>query len=114
MECHQGQQFCRVLAIVGTKHVENLISDLYGKILSPETPQVVALDGKTHRGCKSADKMNLHMVSAYAVKDGLILASKCDRDKPNEYTNILNIIEILNLAGHGLMPLDVTRKSQTP
>ncbi len=63
--------------------------------------EVIAIDGKTARG--SRDKKNnrkpLHMVSAWACSNRLVLAQEATDEKSNEITAIPKLLAILELKG---------------
>lgn len=63
--------------------------------------QVVALDGKTLR--RSHDRANgkeaLHLVSAWASENRLVLGQRVVDDKSNEITAIPQLLDILELSG---------------
>jgi len=63
--------------------------------------EVIAIDGKTARGSK--DRKNnrnpLHMVSAWACSNRLVLAQEATEEKSNEITAIPKLLSILELKG---------------
>jgi predicted transposase YbfD/YdcC len=63
--------------------------------------EVIAVDGKTLRGSKTAPdgKGALHLVSAYATEAGLVLAQQAVDGKSNEITAIPELLDMLNLKG---------------
>jgi predicted transposase YbfD/YdcC len=63
--------------------------------------QVVALDGKTLRRShdRASDKEALHLVSAWASKNRLVLGQRVVDDKSNEITAIPQLLDILELSG---------------
>jgi hypothetical protein len=62
---------------------------------------VIAIDGKTHRG--SHDRPNgqaaLHLVSAWAVENRLVLGQIAVDDKSNEIAAIPHLLDLLDLRG---------------
>jgi predicted transposase YbfD/YdcC len=64
-------------------------------------PEVVAIDGKTLRGSKTARDGSgaLHLVSAYATRAGLVLAQRAVDGKSNEITAIPELLDMLNIEG---------------
>lgn len=63
--------------------------------------QVIAIDGKTlrgsvERGCKRA---MIHMVSAWAAHNHIVLGQRKVDEKSNEITAIPELLKVLNLAG---------------
>jgi predicted transposase YbfD/YdcC len=69
--------------------------------LRAEAREVIAVDGKTLRGSKTASdgKGALHVVSAYATEAGLVLAQRAVEGKSNEITAIPELLDMLNLKG---------------
>ena len=69
--------------------------------LRSQAREVIAVDGKTLRGSKTtADgKGALHLVSAYAVEAGLVLAQQAVDGKSNEITAIPELLDMLALKG---------------
>ena len=63
--------------------------------------QVIALDGKTVRGShhRGGGKQAIHMVSAWATANRLVLAQVKVEDKSNEITALPEILQQLALAG---------------
>ena len=63
--------------------------------------EVIAVDGKTLRGSKTASDGTgaLHLVSAYATEAGLVLAQRAVDGKSNEITAIPELLDMLNLKG---------------
>ena len=61
--------------------------------------EVIAVDGKTVRGSfdKEADTNAIHMVSAWACRNGLLLGQRKVDAKSNEITAIPKLLELLDL-----------------
>lgn len=60
---------------------------------------VIAIDGKTVRGSRGLGKRPLHLVSAWAVANQLVLGQVAVDDKSNEITAIPTLLTCLALAG---------------
>jgi predicted transposase YbfD/YdcC len=62
---------------------------------------VIAIDGKTHRGShdRSNGKAALHLVSAWAAENRLVLGQVAVDDKSNEITAIPLLLDLLDLHG---------------
>ncbi len=73
------------------------IDDVFGKTC----PQVVAIDGKTARrsGDNSSGIGPLHMVTAWATEDNIVLGQVKTADKSNEITAIPLLLEQLDING---------------
>jgi predicted transposase YbfD/YdcC len=63
--------------------------------------QVVAIDGKTLRGSHDGaiGKSAIHLVSAWASANGLVLGQRKVADKSNEITAIPELLDLLNVSG---------------
>ena len=64
-------------------------------------PEVIAIDRKTSKGSQSKCKglSGLHMVSAWATTNKLVLAQKATEEKSNEITAIPSLLKLLDLQG---------------
>jgi len=62
---------------------------------------VIAIDGKTHRGShdRTNGKAALHLVSAWATENRLVLGQVAVHEKSNEITAIPLLLELLDLHG---------------
>jgi len=69
--------------------------------LREDAPDIVAIDGKTSRRCHARGKGReaLHMVSAWASRQRLVLGQEAIDDKSNEITAIPALLERLELRG---------------
>jgi hypothetical protein len=63
--------------------------------------EVIAIDGKTlrHSYDKGKDKGAIHMVSAWATSNKLVLGQCKVEEKSNEITAIPELIKVLDIAG---------------
>ena len=63
--------------------------------------EVVAVDGKTIRGskCDTERKRAIHVVSAWAAENGLVLGELATDEKSNEITAIPKLLRMLKLNG---------------
>ena len=63
----------------------------------PDTPELVAIDGKTSRRShdRNCGKAALHLVSAFATTSRLVLGQEAVADKSNEITAIPSLLERL-------------------
>ena len=63
--------------------------------------EVVAVDGKTIRGskCDTEGKRAIHVVSAWAAENGLVLGELATDEKSNEITAIPKLLRMLKLNG---------------
>ena len=68
-------------------------------ISSKSKGQIIAFDGKTIRGAKSHGKKSpIHMVSAWACQNNMVLGQVKTAEKSNEITAIPELIEALDIS----------------
>lgn len=69
--------------------------------LRTQVKDIVAIDGKTLRRSyeKAGDKSAIHMVSAWANRQRLVLGQERVSDKSNEITAIPRLLQLLELSG---------------
>lgn len=92
--------FGRVFALIDPKQFEaSFIQWVQG--ISQTVKGVIAIDGKTLRSShdQAAGKKALHLVSAWAVENRLVLAQLATEEKSNEITAIPLLLEQLALKG---------------
>jgi len=93
--------FGRVFARLDTDAFRRSFIDWVRAVHTLTAGQVVAIDGKTMRG--SVDKTNgkaaLHVVSAWASQNALVLGQLAVEDKSNEITAIPQLLDMLVLQG---------------
>ena len=68
----------------------------------PEVPDLIALDGKTSRRSydRKAGRKALHLVSAFATNERLVLGQEACAEKSNETTAIPALLARLAACGH--------------
>jgi predicted transposase YbfD/YdcC len=92
--------FGRVFALIDPNQFEaSFVQWVEG--ISHKVKGVVAIDGKTLRRShdRAADKKPLHLVSAWAVENRLVLAQLATEEKSNEITAIPLLLRLLALEG---------------
>ena len=92
--------FGRVFALIDPKQFEaSFVQWVQG--ISTLVPGVIAIDGKTLRRShdQATGKKALHLVSAWAVENRLVLAQLATEEKSNEITAIPVLLQQLALAG---------------
>ena len=67
--------------------------------LRPGDPEIVAIDGKTSRRAHARGERPLHLVSAWASQQRLVLGQEAVAGKGNEITAIPLLLDRLELAG---------------
>ncbi len=92
--------FNRVFAALDPEEMEKGFATWVASIAKLTAGEVVAIDGKTLCGTREAGKKALvHMVSAWASVNNLVLAQRKVDEKSNEITAIPKLLNALELAG---------------
>lgn len=93
--------FGNVFAAIDTDHFSGCFSRWVADLASLSQGQVIAIDGKTIR--RSIDRASnvaaIHMVSAWAQQNHLVLGQVKVDDKSNEITAIPKLLERLDISG---------------
>jgi len=91
----------RVMSRVAPLQLERAFAAWMSDVAELSNGEVVAIDGKTLRRSfdKRNDKPAIHMVSAWATKNGVVLGQAKVDEKSNEITAIPKLLELLNLKG---------------
>jgi predicted transposase YbfD/YdcC len=93
--------FGRVFARLDPEQFQNCFVDWVEAICERLPGQVVAIDGKTIRRShdRTTGKAAIHMVSAWAAENQLVLGQVKVDDKSNEITAIPALLELLDVSG---------------
>jgi predicted transposase YbfD/YdcC len=93
--------FGDIFAALDPKEVQKCFMEWVETIREKISGEVVAIDGKTICGSKDTpkNKRAVHMVSAWASQNGLVLGELATSDKSNEITAIPELLKLLYLKG---------------
>jgi predicted transposase YbfD/YdcC len=93
--------FGRVFALLDSQQFERCFRSWMAAVFTRTEGQVVALDGKTLRRSHDAPhgKAAIHMVSAWATQNELVLGQIKVDDKSNEITALPALLQLLSLEG---------------
>ena len=94
--------FNRVFRLLKPKAFSSLFHAAWMQGLVEATAdRIVAMDGKTlrHSFDRAADKSALHMISAWAVENGVSLGQQAVDGKSNEITAVPELLTLLELEG---------------
>ena len=93
--------FGRVFSLLSAEQFQHCFINWVQAICEVLKGQVVAFDGKTLRRShnRTIGKAAIHMVSAWATKNQLVLGQTKVDDKSNEITAIPALIDLLELSG---------------
>jgi predicted transposase YbfD/YdcC len=93
--------FGRVFSRIDPKQFQNCFTEWVKGISELTQGQVIAIDGKTLRRShdKSSAKAAIHMVSAWATENSLVLGQTKVEAKSNEITAIPHLLKMLEVSG---------------
>ncbi len=93
--------FARVFSLLNPEQLQQCFLTWIEVISRISFGEIVAIDGKTlrHSYDKSNNKSAIHMISAWATNNGLVLRQKKVDDKSNEITAIPELLKVLSLKG---------------
>ncbi|KTD20223.1 ISAs1 family transposase [Legionella israelensis] len=89
----------RIISVIKPEELQNCFINWMKAVEEATNGQVVALDGKTLRRSydKKKRKAAIHMVSAFAAENGVVLGQIRVDDKSNEITAIPALLELLHI-----------------
>ena len=90
-----------VLARLSAENFRDCFMSWTQSVMESCPDQIIAVDGKTARGShdRKNDKNPLHMVSAWACEQRLVLGQEAIDDKSNEITAIPKLLKLLEIKG---------------
>lgn len=93
--------FGRVFALLDPEQFAACFTDWVRSVSALSEGEVVAIDGKTLRGChdRSQGRSALHMVSAWASENRMVLGQTRTEAHSNEITAIPELLNVLELKG---------------
>lgn len=91
--------FNRVISSIDPQHFERCFIEWVSELIKiTDVKEIVNIDGKTIRGAKEHGKKSpVHMVSAWAHQNNLVLGQVKVTEKSNEITAIPQLLEVLSL-----------------
>jgi predicted transposase YbfD/YdcC len=90
--------FARVFSSIDSKEFQQAFLR-WVKAIRAVTKGIVAIDGKTLRRSRTKDTSPLHVVSAWAYENRMVLGQVKTKEKSNEITAIPELLEVLALEG---------------
>jgi len=91
----------RVMSVISPKAIQERFVKWVQCVANLTEGEIIAIDGK--QACRSYDKRNrksaIHMVSAWACGNGIVLGQQKTEDKSNEITAIPKLLELLEIKG---------------
>jgi predicted transposase YbfD/YdcC len=91
--------FNRIFNLINPEQFSHAFS-LWVESIRVKIPyEIVSIDGKTMRGSRDLNTSPIHIVSAFASENEVILGQVATEKKSNEITAIPNLLEILDIHG---------------
>lgn len=91
--------FNRLFSRLNPDQFEKCFSNWITSLINITKGEVVAIDGKTIRGAKENGRSPIHMVSAWACENNLVLGQIKVDEKSNEITAIPQLLEAIAIEG---------------
>jgi predicted transposase YbfD/YdcC len=91
--------FNRVFQAISPEYFGKCLIDLSQRLREKISGDVVAFDGKTHRGTGDATSPALHMLNAWSVGNRLVLGQLAVEKSSNEITAMPKLMDMLDLQG---------------
>lgn len=91
--------FQRIFQLIDSKELENRFVLWVQSVAVKTEGEIVSIDGKTLRGSKAAGSKPLHLVSAWASANQVVLGQVKTDEKSNEITAIPELLALLDLRG---------------
>jgi predicted transposase YbfD/YdcC len=93
--------FGRVFSLLDAQAFQERFARWVEQVFVVTRGQVIAIDGKTARrsGDRTIGKDAIHLVSAWASENGLLLGQRKVDDKSNEITAIPELLKLLYVSG---------------
>ena len=89
----------RVWGMLEPKEFESCFRSWVASVCSIEDSEIISIDGKTLCGSRDANKSPLHLVSAWANQNQLVLGQLCTDENSNEITAVPQLLDALGAKG---------------
>jgi predicted transposase YbfD/YdcC len=87
---------CRVMGTLNKTTLEEWFNNIFNTTeFCPK--ELIPIDGKSLKGSKRFNNKAIHMLNAYATKQGLVIAQKTVDSKTNEITALPELLDTLNI-----------------
>lgn len=91
--------FQRIFAIIKPDQLEKCFIDWVNSVNDITENEIINVDGKTLRGSRMDNYHVIHMVSAWANKEGIVLGQVKVDDKSNEISAVPKLLDLINVSG---------------
>lgn len=91
--------FARVWGRIDPDAFKRCFSQWTNRIREKLPGEVINIDGKTACGSRSTRRKAIHMISAWATEQELVLRQMCVAEKTNEISSVPLLLELLDVSG---------------
>ena len=91
--------FARVWGRIDPEAFKRCFSEWTNQVHEKITGEIISIDGKTVCGSKSEARKPIHMISAWATEQELVLGQMCVEEKTNEIPTVPLLLELLDING---------------
>ena len=89
----------RIWGMILPEEFERCFRSWVASVCRPTSGEIISIDGKSIRGSADQEKSPIHMVSAWAHHQQLVLGQLATDEKSNEITAVPNLLDMLDIAG---------------
>jgi len=89
----------RLFSLLEPESFERCFLNWVKSLIKIEGDEVIAIDGKTVRRSHKENQKPIHMISAWATRNGLILGQMKTEEKSNEITAIPELLKMIDVSG---------------
>ena len=91
--------FARVWGRIDPEEFKDCFSQWTKQVHAKTEGEIISIDGKTVRGSKSEGHKPIHMISAWATEQELVLGQMCVEEKTNEIPTVPLLLDLLDISG---------------
>ena len=91
--------FARVWGRIDPDAFKRCFTEWTNRVHEKISGEIISIDGKTVRGSNSEEHKPIHMISAWAAEQELVLGQKCVEEKTNEIPTVPLLLELLDISG---------------
>ena len=91
--------FARVWGQIDPEAFKRCFSEWTKQVHAKTDGEIISIDGKTVCGSKSEERKPIHMISAWATEQELVLGQMCVEEKTNEIPTVPLLLDLLDISG---------------
>lgn len=91
--------FARVWGRIDPEAFKRCFSEWTKQVHAKMAGEIISIDGKSVCGSKSEERKPIHMISAWATEQELVLGQMCVEEKTNEIPTVPLLLDLLDISG---------------